>query len=638
MTRLVGPIALGVCLLASPAWGYLGNLQSLGQVTRDARQIVVLQVEKANWEKKVVVYKKVADLKGTHPTDEIKHQIKGGEDARESEAILQWAEPGSIALFFHNGTAGVTCIGHYWYECAAMKEAPWWTMTRGMSEMAYAYLGPTTKLRRHLAAILEGKEVRVTALNHDEVVAYSFVARKELPRGWQYPVWRTRASLAISGWPAEGLPGAGDAKDVPPLVESLRDKDPVLGAEAAYELGWIGAPAKEAVPALQKALKDPEGLVRVSAALALGQMAPDDPTALPTLIEALTDRQSKVRKAAASALGDLGSEARVAVEALGKALKDEEPRVRWSAAEALGRMGWAAEKAVPALAEALKDEAIRGVAAGALAAIGPDARASGPALAAALADADDAFRWSLVNALARVGGPDARAAVPFLVRAITGKNDTDKQCYHALILLEFLGPAGKAAARPVIDGLESRRFQPGWASTTLASIDPEAAMPILLGQLKGGDIVLRKYAAAYLGFAGPRAKDALPALTRAVKDGVDTEVSRIAAWAVELVRGDFKKAVPLLLRGVKEDKAGYNHRFCGQALEKWSTEARETVPILREALQDSNPKVRRLAAAALRRIGPDARDAIPSLRKLLRDEDRGVRAVADEALEKIQRR
>src|SRR3954466_12838025 len=141
MTRLLFPFALAVSLLASPAWGYLGTLQSLGQVTKDAQQIVVLQVDKVNREKKVVVYKQVAVLKGTPRTDEIKHHLAGGDDAREAEAVLNWAEPGKTAIFFHNGRVGLTCIGDSWYECAAA-EGPWWKMTRGMNEMAYSYLGP----------------------------------------------------------------------------------------------------------------------------------------------------------------------------------------------------------------------------------------------------------------------------------------------------------------------------------------------------------------------------------------------------------------------------------------------------------------------------------------------------------------
>jgi HEAT repeat protein len=632
-TLCVG-LALGACLLTTPAWGYLGTLQSLGQVIGDSGQIVVLQVDRVNREKQVITWKKVADLKGVHPGDEIKYHVAGGEDARHAEAILQWAEPGNIAIFFHNGRAGLTCIGHAWYECTA-KEAPWWTMTRVRSEQAYAYLGPVAKLRRHVAEILSGKQVVVTALDPTEVVAYRFVARAELSHG-SGQVWRIKAGVTIGGWPREGQPGAGDEKDIPGLVTGLRHQDPTERAEAARELGWIGRPAREAVAGLRQALKDPDGLVRVSAAEALANVAPDDTTALPVLIDALKDRSGKVRRAAAAALGDVGPEARVAVAALEQALKDAAPGVRWTAAEALGQIGPLAAEAVPALVEGLKDECLRSAAAGALGAIGPAARGAVVALAAGLKDPDPAYRWTLVSSLARIGGPGAKAAVPFLVEAITNKPDTDRKCYHALILLEFLGPDAKDAAPAVIDGIRSGRFQRGWVMTTLANIDPKTAVPFLIADLKNPDPALRKYAAAYLGYSGPLAKDALPALEAARQDP-DTEVPRIAAWAEPMIRGDFKKAVPLLLRGLKEGKpGGYHHRFCGEALERLGPEARETVPTLGEALGDSDPRVRRAAAAALRHIGPAAADAIPSLRKLLHDEDRSVREAVALALEMIR--
>src|SRR5262249_721945 len=83
MNRLVCLAMISVGLLTTPAWGYLGLLQSLGQVIGDSKHIVVLQVDKVNREKKVIIFKKVADLKGTHPTPQIRHHVGGG-DARES--------------------------------------------------------------------------------------------------------------------------------------------------------------------------------------------------------------------------------------------------------------------------------------------------------------------------------------------------------------------------------------------------------------------------------------------------------------------------------------------------------------------------------------------------------------------------
>ena len=210
MKRLVGllalctGLALSLGLLAPSAWGYLGILQSLGEVTNDAKLISVLEVEEVSREHKVIVYKKVADLKGSYANLQVKHHIADGEDTRAAEAILNWAAPGKTAIFFHNGANGLTCIGHLWYACAAAKEKPWWTMTRVAFEQSYAYLGPTSKLQSHVAAMLEGKTVVATALNVNELTAYRFLATREVPRAAKYPVWRIKAGLKIGGWPLTG--------------------------------------------------------------------------------------------------------------------------------------------------------------------------------------------------------------------------------------------------------------------------------------------------------------------------------------------------------------------------------------------------------------------------------------------------
>ena len=131
----------------------------------------------------------------------------------------------------------------------------------------------------------------MTALDCDEVIPYQYAALRDVARGARYPVWRIKASLAIAGWPKSGVPGAGGAEDVKPLVEALRDKDLRLRADAAHELGCIGLMAKDALPALTGALKDPDGLVRVRAAEAIAQVDLDNRDGLSMLSAALKDRK-----------------------------------------------------------------------------------------------------------------------------------------------------------------------------------------------------------------------------------------------------------------------------------------------------------------------------------------------------------
>jgi hypothetical protein len=115
MLRLsLGTIVLLV--MTAPALAYVDASPTLGTVINDSESITVLQVEKVSSEKRVIIYRKVADLKGTYPAEQIKHAITDGAHPREPRRILDWARPGKIAICFHNGKVAQTCIGSYWYE------------------------------------------------------------------------------------------------------------------------------------------------------------------------------------------------------------------------------------------------------------------------------------------------------------------------------------------------------------------------------------------------------------------------------------------------------------------------------------------------------------------------------------------
>src|SRR5258708_39944594 len=95
---------LVLALLARPASAYVEAHYTLPRVIKESTNIVVMKVFKVNKERKLIYYKKVADLKGKHPVDEIKHNVGvGGVHAFEQEAAIEWGEPGKNAIIFHNG-------------------------------------------------------------------------------------------------------------------------------------------------------------------------------------------------------------------------------------------------------------------------------------------------------------------------------------------------------------------------------------------------------------------------------------------------------------------------------------------------------------------------------------------------------
>ena len=118
-------------------------------------------------------------------------------------------------------------------------------------------------------------------------------------------------------------------------------------------------PKKEQVPSLIKLLKNKDAKVRANAADDLGQVgairALDAETAVVPLKDALRDKEPNVRRAAAAALGKLRLEPRVVVPELAKRLDDGSPTVIQAAAVALGAYGAEAQEALPALQKAQKN-------------------------------------------------------------------------------------------------------------------------------------------------------------------------------------------------------------------------------------------------------------------------------------------
>ncbi len=163
MRRAV-PVALGVLFLTwMAARAYVEAPYSLGQVCHEASNIVLVEVARVNAEKNLIIYKKLKDLKGKHPTDEIKHNIgTRGFHPREWQTIKAWAAEGKKAVFFHNGGASETCIGTYWYQC--YPEGEWWGMSHAEPFLLRTYHGDADKLGEHVERILKGEEVVVTCL------------------------------------------------------------------------------------------------------------------------------------------------------------------------------------------------------------------------------------------------------------------------------------------------------------------------------------------------------------------------------------------------------------------------------------------------------------------------------------------
>jgi HEAT repeat protein len=269
----------------------------------------------------------------------------------------------------------------------------------------------------------------------------------------------------------------------------------------------------------------------------------------------------------------------------------------------------------------------------ALVQIEPPARVTTPALLRCVWDREEPQRGKLVELLSQMAAPKERLIPVWLnLLADPGREVRDK--------------AGKAL---------KWRGQPG-------------IVAVLKG-LAGKDAVLRRHAAEWLGDAGERLPNqVIPALAARLED--ESLSVRLAAADALLAldpQGPMRaQAVTVLTEAVWHGGDGVRRQALDRLLVRLSGEAlrtpdvlgvlrewlrdpdaevrckvlnfladlkpRDLVPLLIEAVQDSDPRVRRLAALHICRCGPAARAAVPALIDALRSKDNDLRKEAAEAL------
>src|SRR5687768_7142135 len=104
-------ITVLLALAPSTARAFIEAHHPLGRICKESTHIVVLRVERIEPKKNLILYKKVRDLKGKHPQDQVRHNIgQRGSHEREWKTVMAWAKEGREVVFFHNGAASVTGI------------------------------------------------------------------------------------------------------------------------------------------------------------------------------------------------------------------------------------------------------------------------------------------------------------------------------------------------------------------------------------------------------------------------------------------------------------------------------------------------------------------------------------------------
>jgi HEAT repeat protein/tRNA A-37 threonylcarbamoyl transferase component Bud32 len=195
---------------------------------------------------------------------------------------------------------------------------------------------------------------------------------------------------------------------------------------------------------------------------------------------------------------------------------------------------------------------------------------------------------------------------------------------------------------------EALRAVEGWpVPASDASRGPAARESVqsLIAALKDGSPALRRQAAETLGECGPAGREAIGPLIAALEDP-DFWVGEAAADALRKITGapepprerrnrpeqeaGVPPAVQSLLRAMQDPRSRW---MAVVALGELGAAARDAVPALIEALEDTDAAVRWDSAKALGKLGPAAARAVPALAAIVHERgDAIVRQYAVAAL------
>lgn len=235
--------------------------------------------------------------------------------------------------------------------------------------------------------------------------------------------------------------------------------------------------------------------------------------------------------------------------------------------------------------------------------LGPNADPAIPTLNTMLEDDNPNIRAATAEALGALG-TDAKSSVPLLISRLKD----DKDGYVRRASADALARIGvrdqevlSALKKSLCDG--DKRVQVE-AAVALATLDPDNpdAIPTLTRLIKDEDEVIRALVATCLGgIVTTKVKLAIPALVMSLKDSeVGVRVS--AAQSLGLICEESEIAVPALIERVINEEARLARIFAVQALGEYGLEAKAAIPALTRALNDSDEQIRVAAAQSLASI------------------------------------
>lgn len=172
------------------------------------------------------------------------------------------------------------------------------------------------------------------------------------------------------------------------------------------------------------------------------------------------------------------------------------------------------------------------------------------------------------------------------------------------------------------------------AAAELQKLGPKAkkAMPALIEAAKDSDPFLRRLAIEALGSIGKNTTQTHEVLTSSLRDP-DVDVRRAAVVALGKLKYFPSSAFPALSK-LLGDEDRLIRELTMSTFEEMGTQVRGT---LLRILKDPDPAIRRSAALIIGRTFDEGSDVvIRALKEAINDEDVEVRRLAEEALNRIQ--
>lgn len=212
---------------------------------------------------------------------------------------------------------------------------------------------------------------------------------------------------------------------------------------------------------------------------------------------------------------------------------------RQDAAKWLGMRGSRSRDAVPALIEAVRDSDadVRRQAVWALGQVAQDLHATVPRLVWTLEDVAEhtEVRVEAAKALAAIGPPAGHDATPVLLLIARNSGEDRELRFTAIVSLGAMGAEAKTAVSDLVSLLLMHEAESMYAPVQMAITRMGAdAVPVLVELLQHDSPAMRTHAALALGWLGPQADAALPALQAALGDS-DESVREQAALAIRSI-------------------------------------------------------------------------------------------------------